>query len=98
MGRVTLWNLAPEALVSSTTWPLRIWCYLGGICILLAVAYAGLLIGRYGVEVLSSAAVLGVSLFFNGMILISLGVIGEYVGGSSGETPPAGSGGANLRP
>lgn len=78
-----LWNLAIEGIVSFTTWPLRIWSYLGLILALLALAYAVILVVRtlvYGIDVPGYASLLSISLFFNGVILISLGILGEYIG------------------
>lgn len=36
-----LWNLALEGMTSFSTWPLRVWTYLGGSVALLALVYAG---------------------------------------------------------
>lgn len=36
-----LWNLALEGITSFSTWPLRVWKYLGGSVALLALVYAG---------------------------------------------------------
>lgn len=77
-----MWNFAIEGIVSFTTWPLRVWSYLGLILALLALAYTVILIVRtlvYGIDVPGYASLLSVSLFFNGVVLISLGILGEYV-------------------
>lgn len=82
-GYWRLWNFALDGIVSYTTSPLKVWSYLGFGCALLALAYTIFIVVRtlvYGIEVPGYASVLTVSLFFNGVTLISLGVLGEYVG------------------
>jgi glycosyltransferase involved in cell wall biosynthesis len=78
-----LWNFALDGLTSFTTVPLRIWTYIGGSIAALAFLYAAFLILRtliYGVDVPGYASIMVVILFLGGVQLISLGIIGEYLG------------------
>lgn len=78
-----LWTLAIDGITSASTVPLRVWSYVGGCIALLALAYAGFIALRtlfYGVEVAGYASMMVAILFFGGLQLLSLGVLGEYVG------------------
>ena len=78
-----LWTLAIDGITSSSTVPLRVWSYLGGFVALGAIGYSILIIVRtlvYGVQVPGYASLLVAILFLGGLQLLSLGVLGEYVG------------------
>lgn len=78
-----LWNFALDGITSSSTLPLRIWTYAGLSIGLLAFAYAVFLIARtlvMGVDVPGYASLMVVVLFLGGINLLTLGVIGEYLG------------------
>jgi glycosyltransferase involved in cell wall biosynthesis len=78
-----LWNFALDGITSSSTMPLRIWSYAGAVVAALAVLYAVFLIGRtvtLGVDVPGYASLMVAVLLFGGVNLLSLGVIGEYLG------------------
>jgi glycosyltransferase involved in cell wall biosynthesis len=78
-----LWNFALDGITSFSTLPLRVWTYLGGAVSLLAFAYALFLIVRtlvHGVDTPGYASLMVVVLFLGGVNLLSLGVIGEYLG------------------
>jgi len=63
--------------------PLRVWSYLGGIVALFALGYALVVIVRtlaFGVQVPGYASLMVAVLFLGGLQLLSLGVLGEYVG------------------
>jgi glycosyltransferase involved in cell wall biosynthesis len=78
-----LWKLAIDGLTSASTAPLRIWSYMGAVIALLALAYAFFLAGRtilYGVDVAGYASMMVAVLFLGGVQLLSLGILGEYVG------------------
>jgi glycosyltransferase involved in cell wall biosynthesis len=78
-----LWTLAIDGLTSASTAPLRIWSYLGGFVALVALAYALVIIIRtavFGIDVPGYASMMTAILFLGGLQLISLGVLGEYVG------------------
>jgi glycosyltransferase involved in cell wall biosynthesis len=78
-----LWNFALDGLTSFTTMPLRMWTYIGWGLALLALVFAAWIVLRtliYGVDVPGYASLMVVVLFLGGMQLMSLGIIGEYVG------------------
>jgi glycosyltransferase involved in cell wall biosynthesis len=78
-----LWSLAMDGIFSFTTLPLRIWTYLGSLISSFAFSYGVYLIVRtltQGVDVPGYASIMVAVLFMGGIQLISLGVIGEYVG------------------
>ena len=78
-----LWNFALDGITSSSTLPLRIWSYVGAAVSLLAFAYAIFLIGRtlyFGVDVPGYASLMVVMLFFGGLNLLTMGIMGEYLG------------------
>ncbi len=78
-----LWTLAIDGITSSSTVPLRVWSYLGGLVALGAICYAIVIVVRtmlYGNDVPGYASLLVAILFLGGLQLLSLGVLGEYVG------------------
>ncbi|MGF1575692.1 MAG: glycosyltransferase family 2 protein [Cyanophyceae cyanobacterium] len=84
-----LWNLAVEGITSFSSIPLRIWSYVGVTLSVVALAYAvGLIVWTlvYGVAVPGYASLMVVVLFLGGIQLISLGVMGEYLGRIFEET------------
>ena len=78
-----LWNLALEGITSFSTFPLRMWTYIG-----LFVAAASFLYGAwmifntlvFGNPVRGYPSILISILFLGGVRLIGIGVLGEYVG------------------
>lgn len=81
-GYWRLWNFALDAVTSFSSMPLKVWSYLGLLISLLAFLYAlflaGLKIFR-GIDVPGYASIMVAVLFFGGVQLISLGIIGEYL-------------------
>ena len=80
--RWRLWNFALDGLLSFSTLPLRIWSYVGLGVALFAGLYAFFIVVRtliYGVSVPGYASLMVVVLFFSGINLIGLGILGEYV-------------------
>lgn len=78
-----LWTFAIDGITSASTVPLRVWSYLGGAVALLAFGYAIFIIVRtllFGVSVPGYASLLVAVLFLGGLQLLSLGILGEYVG------------------
>lgn len=79
---LNLYKLAVEGIVSFTSLPLKIWSYVGALTALLAFFYGLYLIVKtliFGVDVPGYASIMVVILIMSGLILLSLGVIGEYV-------------------
>ncbi len=78
-----LWTLAVDGITSASTVPLRVWSYVGGLVALGALGYAIFIIVRTltsGIEVPGYASMMVAVLFLGGLQLLSLGVLGEYVG------------------
>ena len=78
-----LWNFALDGFTGFTTVPLRIWSYAGAIVALTAFAYGTFLIIYTmitGGDVPGFASLMVAVLFLGGIQLISLGVLGEYLG------------------
>ena len=78
-----LWNFALDGLTSFSTVPLRVWTYIGLIVSLMSFGYASFLIFRTliaGIDLPGYASLMVVILFLGGIQLISLGVLGEYLG------------------
>jgi polyisoprenyl-phosphate glycosyltransferase len=78
-----LWNLAIEGITGFSTVPLRIWTYIGGIGAGLTAIYASGIILRtlmHGIDVPGYSSLLVVMLFLGSLQLISIGLLGEYIG------------------
>lgn len=91
----TKWNylklveLAIDGITSFTTAPLRIATYAGIVVSLGAFLYLFILVLRtlfFGVDLAGYASMMAVILFLGGVQLLSLGIIGEYVGRIFNET------------
>lgn len=86
---VKLFGLALDGIFSFTNIPLKIWVYLGVIISSLSFFYALFLIIRtivYGIDVPGYSSLMVAILFMGGIQLISLGIIGEYIGRIFDET------------
>jgi hypothetical protein len=84
-----LWTLALDGITSASKVPLRVWSYVGAIVALFAMGYAGFLALEtmfFGNAVPGYASIMVSVLFLGGIQLISLGVLGEYVGRILTET------------
>jgi glycosyltransferase involved in cell wall biosynthesis len=84
-----LWALAIDGITSTSTIPLRVWSYLGGLVALGALVYSVFITARTlisGVDVPGYASLMVAVLFLGGLQLLSLGVLGEYVGRLMTET------------
>jgi glycosyltransferase involved in cell wall biosynthesis len=84
-----LWHFALDGIFSFTTMPLRVWTYMGAVISLFAFVYALWIIFTtmvHGVALPGYASLMVAVLFMGGIQLISLGVIGEYVGRIYRET------------
>ena len=78
-----LWTLALDGITSSSTLPLRIWTYIGGGVAILSFLYALFIITKalfFGIAVPGYASIMVAVLFLGGLQLLSLGILGEYVG------------------
>ena len=75
-------GLGVEGVVSFTTVPLKIWTYIGFAAALLGMAYAAYVVLRtmiYGIDVPGYASLIAITLVSNGLVLIGLGMVGEYL-------------------
>jgi glycosyltransferase involved in cell wall biosynthesis len=78
-----LWNFALDGITSFSTVPLRIWTYIGAVISLSSFAYASYLVFRvfrFGIELPGYMSMMVVILFLGGIQIMTLGVIGEYIG------------------
>ncbi|MGH8011006.1 MAG: glycosyltransferase family 2 protein [Candidatus Binataceae bacterium] len=78
-----LWNYALDAITSFSSLPLKVWSYLGVIVSGLAFVYAIFLLVftlARGIKVPGYASLMVVVLFLGGVQLITLGIVGEYLG------------------
>ena len=78
-----LWTLALDGLTSASTMPLRIWSYVGLVIAGFALLFAVWVVAKtvlFGSDVAGYPSLMVAILFFGGLQLISLGVLGEYVG------------------
>ena len=84
-----LWNLSLEGVTSFTVTPLKVATYLGLLVALLALVYGTFILVRtvlFGNPVPGYPSLLVVILFLGGVQLITLGIIGEYLGRIFNET------------
>ena len=78
-----LWNIALDGIFSVTTLPLKIWSYLGAATAMAGFIYIGYVLLQtliYGIDVPGYASLVTITLFFSGVNMIGLGIIGEYLG------------------
>lgn len=78
-----LWNLALEGITSFSTFPLRMWTYIGLFVASLSFFYGAFMIFDtvfYGNPVRGYPSILVSILFLGGIQLIGIGVLGEYIG------------------
>lgn len=78
-----LWTFAIDGLTAFSNLPLRVWSYLGFAISLLAIAFGCVILFRtlfYGTDVPGYPSLMVALSFFAGVQLISLGVMGEYLG------------------
>jgi glycosyltransferase involved in cell wall biosynthesis len=84
-----LWNLAIEGSTGFSVAPLKLATYLGLAVALFAVAFGAQLILRtllFGNPVAGYPSLMAVVLFLGGTQLVTLGIIGEYLGRVFNET------------
>lgn len=77
-----LFRLAIDGIVSFSAAPLKIWSYIGFAIAAIAGLYGLFIIVRtlaFGIDVPGYASLMVVVLFLNGLVLLGLGVIGEYL-------------------
>lgn len=78
-----LWNLALEGITSFSTFPLRMWTYIGLFVARLSFIYGAYMVLNtliFGNPVHGYPSILVSILFLGGIQLIGIGVPGEYIG------------------
>lgn len=78
-----LWNFALDGIISFSFLPLKVWSYVGVTISIISLLYALMLVVRtlvFGVDVPGYASLMVAILFLGGIQLITLGVLGEYLG------------------
>jgi polyisoprenyl-phosphate glycosyltransferase len=79
----TLFRFAFDGITAFSTVPLRVWTYLGGLISVLAITAAAYFAVRtllFGVDVAGYPSLIVSITFLGGVQLMSLGIIGEYIG------------------
>lgn len=85
----SLWNFALEGITSFSVLPLQIGTYMGLIISILSVLYGFWIVARtllFGNPVAGYPSLMAVILFMGGVQLMTIGIIGEYVGRIFNET------------
>ncbi len=78
-----LFSLAANGITSFSTLPLKVWIYVGMLISLCSLIYAGVFLLRtlvYGVDVPGFPSLFVSVMFFSGIQMMSLGILGEYIG------------------
>lgn len=78
-----LWNLAVQGITSFSTLPLKVWTYFGSFVAFISFLYGLKIIVEklfFGINASGYASLMVAILFFGGVQLIGIGVLGEYVG------------------
>jgi polyisoprenyl-phosphate glycosyltransferase len=78
-----LWNFALDGITSFSFFPLKVWGYVGLSISLISLLYAVYLVIRTlisGIDVPGYASLMVAVLFLGGIQLLTLGIIGEYLG------------------
>jgi len=80
---IKLWNLAVQGITSFSTLPLKVWTYFGSIIAFISFLYGLKIIIEklfFGINASGYASLMVAILFFGGVQLIGIGVLGEYLG------------------
>lgn len=86
---IKLWNLAVQGITSFSTLPLKVWTYFGSIIAFVSFLYGLKIIIEklfFGINASGYASLMVAILFFGGVQLIGIGVLGEYLGRTYLET------------
>lgn len=78
-----LWNLAVQGITSFSTLPLQVWIYFGSFVALISFLFGIKIIVEklfFGIAASGYASLMVAILFFGGIQLIGIGVLGEYLG------------------
>ncbi len=78
-----LWNFAVDGITSFSSIPIKVWTYIGVLIAFMSLIYALFILTRtliFGVDVPGYASILIFILFLGSLQLMSIGLIGEYIG------------------
>lgn len=78
-----LWNFGLDGLFGASTVPLKLWSYVGFGLALASFLYAMAVLVRtvlFGIDTPGYASTIVIILFFGGLNMLSVGILGEYVG------------------
>ena len=78
-----LFNFALDGLFSFSTAPLRMWTYAGLLLSAFSLMYLVYIVMKtlvFGVDLPGYASIVSIILFFSGINLVGLGILGEYLG------------------
>lgn len=78
-----LWRFALDGIVAFSTLPIRVWSYLGLLVSVFSIAYAVWLVIAtliVGADVPGYPSLMVAVIFFAGLQLIGMGLLGEYIG------------------
>jgi polyisoprenyl-phosphate glycosyltransferase len=78
-----LFNYALDGIFSFSTAPLRMWTYIGLLLSMFSMLYLIFILVKtmmYGIDLPGYASIVSIILFFSGINLIGLGILGEYLG------------------
>lgn len=78
-----LFRFAIDGITSFSTAPLRIWTYVGFLTASFAFLYGLFIIVKtllFGIEMPGYASIAVIVLFFSGLNMLSIGILGEYIG------------------
>ena len=78
-----LWNFALDGICSFSSLPLRFWLYIGSFISFFSFLYGSFIIIKtviLGIDVPGYASLFSALCFFGGLQLLSIGILGEYVG------------------
>lgn len=82
-GSWRLVNFAIDGITSFSSFPIRAWSWMGFAVALAAMAYAAFIFVRtlvFGIDVPGYASLMVTLLFFAGVNMVGVGLLGEYVG------------------
>lgn len=78
-----LWNLALEGITSFSTFPLKIWTYMGfSLALVSFIITLKVLVEKlfFGIQISGYASLMVAILLLGGFILMGIGILGEYIG------------------
>lgn len=78
-----LWNLALEGITSFSTFPLKVWTYMGLILVLFSfILIIKVVIEKifFGIDVTGYASLMVAILLIGSFVLMGIGILGEYIG------------------